>query len=81
MPKLLGEEFNESLLTVGLLFLWPLGTGIVKSIVNGAFYLVGKESPTRDRRHRRETTHILRFLLLLIQSLELSNFILFCNRR
>lgn len=34
IPKLLGDEFNNSLLTAGFLFLWPLGTGIVKSIVN-----------------------------------------------
>lgn len=35
VPKLLGEDFNTTLLTVGFLVLWPLGTGIVKSIVNG----------------------------------------------
>lgn len=35
VPSLLGEEFNDQLLTIGILFLWPLGTGIVKSIVNG----------------------------------------------
>ena len=34
MPGLLGEEFNESALKLGLLFLWPIGTGIVKSILN-----------------------------------------------
>jgi POT family proton-dependent oligopeptide transporter len=34
VPYLLGDEFNESLLTLGVLFLWPMGTGIVKSIVN-----------------------------------------------
>lgn len=34
VPKLLGEDFNATLLTVGFLVLWPLGTGIVKSIVN-----------------------------------------------
>jgi hypothetical protein len=37
IPYLLGDEFNESLLTLGILVLWPLGTGIVKSIVNGKF--------------------------------------------
>lgn len=35
VPNLLGDEFNNTLLTVGFLFLWPLGTGIIKSIVNG----------------------------------------------
>ena len=35
IPKFLGDEFNNTLLTIGFLFLWPLGTGIVKSIVNG----------------------------------------------
>ncbi len=34
IPGLLGEEFNSSLLCTALLFLWPMGTGIVKSIVN-----------------------------------------------
>ena len=35
IPYFLGaEEFNQSLLAVGLLFLWPMGTGIIKSIVN-----------------------------------------------
>jgi POT family proton-dependent oligopeptide transporter len=34
VPYLLGESFNEMALAFGLLFLWPLGTGIVKSIVN-----------------------------------------------
>ena len=38
VPNLLGDEFNNSVLTVGFLFLWPLGTGIVKSIVNGESY-------------------------------------------
>lgn len=38
IPNLLGDEFNETLLTFGFLFLWPLGTGIVKSIVNGKFF-------------------------------------------
>jgi hypothetical protein len=40
IPNLLGDEFNETLLTFGFLFLWPLGTGIVKSIVNGEFVLL-----------------------------------------
>lgn len=35
IPNLLGDEFNNHALTIGFLFLWPLGTGIVKSIVNG----------------------------------------------
>jgi len=34
IPGLLGKEFNRQALAVGLLFLWPVGTGIVKSIVN-----------------------------------------------
>ena len=34
VPGLLGEEFPKKLLSFGLLFLWPMGTGIVKSIVN-----------------------------------------------
>lgn len=34
VPLLLGDSFNEMALASGLLFLWPLGTGIVKSIVN-----------------------------------------------
>lgn len=34
VPYLLGDTFNEMALAFGLLFLWPLGTGIVKSIVN-----------------------------------------------
>ena len=34
IPGLLGEEFNRKALSFGLLFLWPMGTGIVKSIVN-----------------------------------------------
>ena len=34
IPYFLGDTFNEALLTLGVLFLWPMGTGIVKSIVN-----------------------------------------------
>ncbi|KAL3904580.1 MAG: hypothetical protein SGILL_010011, partial [Bacillariaceae sp.] len=34
VPGLLGDEFPKKLLSIGLLFLWPMGTGIVKSIVN-----------------------------------------------
>jgi dipeptide/tripeptide permease len=34
VPGLLGEEFNNFALKLGLLFFWPVGTGIVKSIVN-----------------------------------------------
>ena len=34
IPYALGEEFNRTALATGLLFLWPVGTGIVKSIVN-----------------------------------------------
>eukprot|EP00934_Nitzschia_sp_Nitz4_P002750 Nitzschia sp. Nitz4//scaffold146_size56529//29606//31567//NITZ4_006577-RA/size56529-processed-gene-0.32-mRNA-1//1//CDS//3329536638//2740//frame0 len=34
IPNFLGDEFNQSLLLFALLVLWPLGTGIVKSIVN-----------------------------------------------
>ncbi len=35
VPELLGDEFNNNALALGFLFLWPLGTGMVKSIVNG----------------------------------------------
>ena len=34
VPGLLGDEFNRTALSIGLLLLWPMGTGIVKSIVN-----------------------------------------------
>jgi dipeptide/tripeptide permease len=34
VPYLLGDTFNKMALSVGLLVLWPMGTGIVKSIVN-----------------------------------------------
>ena len=34
IPGLLGSEFNSTALAAGLIFLWPFGTGIVKSIVN-----------------------------------------------
>jgi POT family proton-dependent oligopeptide transporter len=34
VPYLLGETFDTTALTVALLFMWPLGTGIVKSVVN-----------------------------------------------
>ena len=34
IPGFLGEEFNRSALAFGFLVLWPVGTGIVKSIVN-----------------------------------------------
>lgn len=34
IPYFLGETFNRFALAVGLLLLWPTGTGIVKSIVN-----------------------------------------------
>lgn len=34
IPGLLGDEFATLPLTAALLFLWPMGTGIVKSIVN-----------------------------------------------
>jgi len=34
IPGLLGTEFNGKALAFGLIFLWPMGTGIVKSIVN-----------------------------------------------
>eukprot|EP00978_Attheya_sp_CCMP212_P025832 scaffold83948_cov63-Attheya_sp.AAC.8 len=34
IPGLLGDTFDTGLLKVGLLFLWPMGTGVVKSIVN-----------------------------------------------
>ena len=31
---LLGEDFNQAALSIAVLVLWPLGTGIVKSVVN-----------------------------------------------
>ncbi|KAG7347210.1 proton-dependent oligopeptide transporter family protein [Nitzschia inconspicua] len=34
IPHLLGDEFNDKLLTLAVLCMWPMGTGIVKSIVN-----------------------------------------------
>jgi POT family proton-dependent oligopeptide transporter len=34
VPGFLGPEFNHTALAMGLLFLWPVGTGIVKSCVN-----------------------------------------------
>jgi POT family proton-dependent oligopeptide transporter len=34
IPHVLGETFNKGLLSLGLLVLWPTGTGIVKSIIN-----------------------------------------------
>jgi proton-dependent oligopeptide transporter, POT family len=34
VPHLLGESFNTTALSIGLLLLWPTGTGIVKSLVN-----------------------------------------------
>ncbi|KAG7365351.1 POT family protein [Nitzschia inconspicua] len=34
VPYLLGDTFNKQALSIGLLGLWPMGTGIVKSIVN-----------------------------------------------
>lgn len=34
IPHLLGEQFNQSALIWGLTILWPLGTGMVKSVVN-----------------------------------------------
>lgn len=34
VPGLLGETFNRGALALGLLVLWPTGTGVVKSIVN-----------------------------------------------
>jgi POT family proton-dependent oligopeptide transporter len=34
VPYLLGDTFNKAALSFGLLFLWPTGTGVVKSIVN-----------------------------------------------
>jgi POT family proton-dependent oligopeptide transporter len=34
VPGLLGDTFNKTALSVGLLGLWPLGTGIVKAVVN-----------------------------------------------
>ena len=34
MPGILGDTFNTGALRAGLLCLWPIGTGVVKSIVN-----------------------------------------------
>jgi len=34
VPYLLGDTFNKTALRFGLLCLWPIGTGIVKSVVN-----------------------------------------------
>ena len=34
IPGVLGEDFNRTALATGLLFLWPVGTGVVKSVVN-----------------------------------------------
>jgi proton-dependent oligopeptide transporter, POT family len=34
VPYLLGPTFNLHALSAGLLFLWPIGTGIVKAVVN-----------------------------------------------
>ena len=34
IPGLLGDTFNRSAFLFGLLFLWPMGTGSVKSVVN-----------------------------------------------
>jgi proton-dependent oligopeptide transporter, POT family len=34
IPGLLGETFNHKALSTAVLLLWPLGTGIVKSVVN-----------------------------------------------
>lgn len=34
IPHVLGETFNTTALAIGLLVLWPTGTGIVKSVVN-----------------------------------------------
>jgi len=36
VPGLLGDTFNTFALSIAVLFLWPMGTGIVKSIVNVA---------------------------------------------
>lgn len=34
LPGVLGETFNSKALLFGLIVLWPIGTGTVKSIVN-----------------------------------------------
>ena len=34
VPGLLGETFNTTALSVAVLFLWPMGTGLIKSVVN-----------------------------------------------
>jgi proton-dependent oligopeptide transporter, POT family len=45
IPHLLGDEFNDKLLALAVLCMWPMGTGIVKSIVNGA---------SRERQNRNQ---------------------------
>ena len=45
IPRLLGDEFNQNLLTIAFFFLWPLGTGIVKSIVNGEYPSTSTQVP------------------------------------
>ena len=34
VPGLLGDEFNTTALSFAVLLLWPMGTGVVKSVVN-----------------------------------------------
>mmetsp|Transcript_33807 Transcript_33807/g.49685 ORF Transcript_33807/g.49685 Transcript_33807/m.49685 type:complete len:650 (-) Transcript_33807:149-2098(-) len=34
IPGLLGETFNTKALAIGLIGLWPIGTGMIKSIIN-----------------------------------------------
>jgi POT family proton-dependent oligopeptide transporter len=34
VPHLLGPEFNTRVLSIAVLVLWPMGTGVVKSVVN-----------------------------------------------
>lgn len=34
VPHLLGETFNNTCLSIAILVLWPLGTGVIKSVVN-----------------------------------------------
>lgn len=53
IPGLLGHEFNRRALKFGLLFLWPTGTGIVKSVVN---VFGAKQHHPCCKRHRSKRT-------------------------
>ena len=76
IPNLLGNEFNNHALTIGFLFLWPLGTGIVKSIVNGTS-LIDWRSMFLILIHSH--SNILRGNVIFKQFLEPNNFIRSCS--